>query len=297
LTRFLVIVTVIWFSITLFAPLEPGTYIGVMSTHGLQFIIPAVLALVGVYHEFYPKLMVWKVFNVKLLTIIGLVVLGVTGASWAVNYITGIPVPTYGSYNTVGVLLLLFLLSLNVLKDRLSPPRACILSLLSVFASVGFWECLYQVCSWATWYHTWFPLEMMAYNELLVWRPHILMFVPFVVVLVYYARSAGYRFQWWTLVFSATFAVMWVVWYVVGDYWILWYCDHYQYPPVWVYNTPINWVWYLLARGSKGILALAQVFLVAGIIESQFRPDRKWLYVVGVCGISMSIWLFVVLRT
>jgi hypothetical protein len=286
----LIITTIIWFAVVCFAPIAPGTNVGGMDTHGLQFVFPPLLLIVACLYEFNPKWLIWRALNTKLWTWVGISILAYTLVAWAINYALNLAVPTFGSYNTIGVLILMFLLILVFAQPKVGDTRAWLLASLAIFASVGFWESIYQICSWFSWYHTWFAWQAMVYNELAIWRPHPLMFIPFVLLLIYYGRAFGYKLNKWVWIPSAIFVAIWVSWYATG-YWLLWYCDHRLAQPVWTYHTPINWVWYLAARGSKAVLAVVQVLLVAGIAASIKTINRKWLLAVGIAGTLIMLYV------
>jgi len=292
----LYILGIIWLLIVCFVPIEPGKTVMVMSIRpeGLQFLIPLVALLLACIYEVSQSWRIWKLLNTKLWTYASLVVLFYIALAWFINSVFHLGVPTFGSCNTEGVLMLLFALVLDTLKGKTIEARAWFLAVTAVFASIGFWEILYQVCSWTSYYHTWFPWYALVYNEIICWRPHLLMVIPFICLLVFYGKMYGYNFSKWALVPAFVFVAFWIIWYFVGDYWIIWYYDHNKFPPEWTYNLPIQWHWYLGARGSKTILALTQILLVSGIVKA--TPKPRYVSLVACCVIVIICLFYFILR-
>ena len=54
----LLIITIIWFSIVLFVPIEPGVSVAPLplQPEGIQFYIPALLFLIAVWYETLPQI-------------------------------------------------------------------------------------------------------------------------------------------------------------------------------------------------------------------------------------------------
>jgi len=286
----------IFFSIVCFAPIEPGLlYKPFPVFPDYQFWLPTSIFLLACLYEYKPSWQswrIWRVFNSNLWITLGLLGLGLVCISWVMNDAFHIAVPRVGSFTTTGVLILLMVLIIKVLKGKLSGPRIWFLATLATSALAGFWEIIYQVCSWFSWYHTWFPAPTLVYNEILCWRPHILMVFPFLALLVLYSFK-NYKLNWTTLPLIVLFITMWVLWYTVGHFWLAWYCDHYQCPPVWVYNKPINWLWYLGARSTKVVLALLQVSLVSGLGYKQIPLKPRHYAWMVVLGISIVMYLLI----
>jgi hypothetical protein len=304
----LLIVTIIWFSIVLFTPIEPGTSVAPLplQPEGIQFYIPVLLFLISVWYESLPQIQdsylcpqiqswrVWRLLNTRLWTALGYIVLAYTAVSWAIERIWSIGLPTLGSYNTEGVLLLLFMWVLHLTHSKIGDVRAWFLGVFAVFFLIGFWESLYQVLNWCAFYHQWFPIESMLFNEIYAWRPHPLMTIPFLMMVLYYSRTFGWKWNWWTVVPLAVFAGFWTMWYLSG-FWIIWYADHTQVPTVWVYNEPIQWVWYLGARGSKAILAVALMLTVGGIGTrlEQRAVSKIWTVILNLVAVALAFYLVI----
>jgi hypothetical protein len=295
----LLIVTIVWFTIVLFAPIEPGTSVAPLplQPEGIQFYIPALLFLIACWYESLPQIRtwrVWKLLNTRLWTILGYITLTYIALIWLIERVWGISLPTLGSYNTEGVLLLLFMWILRLAHSKIGDVRAWFLGVFSVFFIIGFWESLYQVLNWYAFYHQWFPIESMLFNEIYAWRPHPLMTVPFLVMTLYYSREFGWKWNRWTVVPLMVFAGFWTAWYMSG-FWIIWYADHTQVPTVWVYNEPIQWVWYLGARGSKAILAIAMMLIVGGIgTRRETRVvSRVWTVILNLVAAALAFYLVI----
>ena len=278
-----------WFLVVCFLPVEPGKTVSVVSIQpeGLQFYIPTLVLFFACCYEIIPNTKFWGyLLNRKVWMVASLVVLIYIAVAWVFNSFNQ-SFPTFGSYNTEGVLLLLFALSLDVTKNKLDDARSWFLAVSAVFFSIGFWEILYQVCSWTSYYHTWFPAKALIFNEITNWRPHPIMCIPFIVLMVYYGLRYKYKFNWYVFVPIGVFAAFWLIWYYIGDYWIIWYCDHNQEPPLWIYHKPIEWVWYLGARGSKAVLAITQILLISGFIKPNPKIKYLWIYAVQLLSIIM----------
>lgn len=292
LKRWLYLAGIVWSALVFFLPISPLKIekVGTPQPEGIQFIIPAVLFFVACWYELFPNLKIWKLLNRKFWIIASLVVLGYVGIAWMIDATSDYYIYTIGSHNTLGIFLLLFAFTLY--HAKLNEPRSWFLGATAVFASIGIWESFYQIGVWADYYHEWFPLKEMLYNEILVWRPHPLMAIPFIGLTIYYAKRFGFRLSKWVIVPCVVFVVYWLTWYFTG-YWVIWYADHNQVPTKWIFNTPVNWVWYLGTRSTKVIFAVIQLYFIAGIQGLETGKHRLTLQVIYLVAIILAVYVVI----
>lgn len=291
------IIAICWGLVVCFVPVEPNEISSNISLFtDYQFWFPIAILLGAVVYEYTSSWVGWKFLNPKIWNWLGFIALFALLVSWVSDDVLGMHIPRIGSFTTQGVLVLLFLLTMDLTKNKIGNQRAWFLGSLAIFASVGFWEIIYQVCSWTSYYHQWFKVSDLLYNEILVWRPHPFMVIPFAMLFCFYAKNNYRLISKWVAILSglcSVFILAWVVWYHFGHYWLLWYMSFSN--SEWVRHVPMNWLWYLLARSSKVVLAIIQVVLVVGLIQEPKGLKNRIYYIVPII-VLMGVYLIVRMR-
>jgi len=247
----------IWALLKSFAPIphintaEP--YISVVTPKMFNLIIYLPLVMFILLY-FYRKLgkrgkdiKLWNIFNTNTFILLGYLML-VAIIILQIYSLNVTQIAAHGSLITCGMLMSL---SMTIVYKLRNMPgiTSIIISLMAFFWVIGFYEIPYQICRY---YLSNYNLLITEKGIDIIIIREIYLIVPFIIAIAVWKIKTTRL----SSISMAAFVILWVIWIVPGHFQTLFIVNLDISTTHSIFNNPINWIWYTIAKTCKVFVAL-----------------------------------------